>query len=783
MPKFSINFLGADVPLTKRFRSNGEKDAYPMVKNFTSFTERVETIQEFYGHLTHYAESGHCLLKGQLTRTLNNESRAGSTRTDDTTMWICLDFDRYPTPDIDLTLKQFGLHDITYIIQYSASHGLDDTMGTLSAHVFMLLDQPVAAPTLKAWLMGIGLKHTGIALSRSKSTLRWALDITTCQNDKLIYIAPPVFEKPLQDPLHKRIKLVKRKNPHINVSTTIGEQNINALKKAAREYLNKLREDEGLPKRTAQTSWEGPVEIQNKPDACTVTGVKDCGDWIRLNINGGDSWAYSLRKDNPKLIHDFKSGEWYRTKEFVPGYWAELMSERAQAVTAPTADGDLVLAFCELKTAEYYRGLWNPETQDLKLYKARDRTQLNDWWMSFDMMPPDFVETWEIAYDPLNDWIVDEENKRINTFRCSPYMKLEPDPSITPKNFPNIYGMVRHFLGETGKSTEITDHFLNWFAVLFQRKDKPTIAWVNHGIQGTGKGYFMLRVVRPLFGEDNVAEVGIANIEDQFNGWQEGKLFINVNEINADDFTSKGRVEAKFKMLIADKWMPVRRMRQTMTQERNYASYLFSSNENRPVIIAMDDRRHNVANRQNEKLVPPKEEDVANELEAFAKWLLAHKADVKLASEILHTEARSAIQKLGVNSFQETCHDMTSGNFDALWMNMIDDEYLQRTSYNEDERTYNALIKDIGKRILEDGVRQTLSRDEMGIILQRNVGGIAQEPNKLTSRLRQNGIETKQIRHKGRKTYGIHVVWHIGEDIRREVEAEVLGRPKLRRAK
>lgn len=784
--KIQLNFLGADIPLTKTFYADGSKDAYPMVKNVTSYTEPVTSLQEFHDAVVKHSKAKHCLLKGKLIRNLNNESRAGSTRTDDSTGWVCLDFDRHATPDIDETLAKLGLGDISYVIQYSASHGLPDTMGTVSAHVFMLMDGELPAPALKAWLMGLNmntLRHD-LRMSRTKTQISWPLDISTCQNDKLLYIAPPVFEAPLKDPLRARIRLVKRKKERLHIGH-IGEPNINAMKEKARVELNRQRKAEGLPTRTAKTTWVGDKEVENKPDVCSVTGVKDAGDWVRLNLNGGDSWAYAYSKANPELLYDFKSDAWYRTKEIVPGYYKELVVQRKEEASTPSKEGDLILAFCDIKTAEYYRGTWNPEQKKLELFKAKDRSQLNDWWMSFGRIPPDFVESWEITYDPQNDWIVDQDEHRINMFRPTSYMRLSPDPKVTTAQFPNIYLLIRHFLGEAGTDTTLSTHFLNWFAVIFQRKDKPITAWVNHGVQGTGKGYFMSRVVTPLFGKQNVAEVGIDTIEDKFNEWQMNRLFINVNEVDADDFTAKGRVEAKFKMWITDKTINVRRMRQTTSMEHNWGNYLFSSNKKKPVIIAMDDRRYNVGNRQGIKLVPPKEEDVEKELEAFAQWLLAHRADVALANSVLHTEARAAMQRLGQNSIEETIHAITEGDFDNFWMNMVDEEYLARgTNYNEQERIYNSLIKNIARRIIDEGVRQTLTRDDMGIILRRCVGNaVPLEPNKLTSMLRQNGIETKQIRHNGKKTYGIHVVWRVSPEIMREIEQELEAKPKLRRAK
>ena len=787
-PPVTVNFLSASVPLTKMFYKDGSKDSYPLVKNFTGFSEQVSTIEEFHAVLVGHSLKGRCMLKGALTRPLVNEPRAGTTRTNDKTSFICLDFDRYETDDIDMVLHNLGLGNISYVLQYSASHGLPEHMGTVSAHVFMLLDQELPAPMLKTWLMDLNLsKMTDqIILSRSKNTLRWPLDVTTCQNDKLIYIAPPVFENPADNPLTDRVRLVKRTKARVPVSQAIGEGNLTLTKKNERELLNVIREKEGLPKRRASTSWVGGTEVINKPDVCEVTGIKDCGDYVRLNLNGGDSWAYWHTKTNFELIHDFKSDTWYRTKELLPEYYRDLKMEQGQDHATPSEDGDLILAFSDLKTGEYYRGLWNPGTKNLELYRARNETQLQHWWMSHGRNPPEFIPTWDITYDPKDDWIVDEDNHRINMFRKTEYMDMKPNKKLTSADFPSILWIIKHMLGEGSNSSELSDHFLNWFAVIFQRKAKPLTAWVTHGTEGTGKGYFFNKIARPLLGIGNSQGVRVDTLEDQFNSWLENALFIFVDEVDVDDFREKGRVTAKLRNYITEPIVSLRRMRQAAINVENFAAFLFSSNRPQPVFIPETDRRYNVGNFQPHKLGKPDDDAVSKELEAFAQWLLAHKADVTLANQIVHTEARALIQKLGISSMTETCNAMKNGDFDALWMAALDDDVLNRAPHlNEPARVYNSLMRSIAQDIIENGSKQNLSRDEMGIILQYNVGNVRTEPNRLTSLLRHNGIETKQLRHRGRKTYGIHVDWKMSDEIREEAMASLgIGtKPKLRRAK
>jgi hypothetical protein len=784
-----INFLGAAVPLTKTFclEKNGSltKDAYPLVSNVTSYEEEVSKPLDLYNAIKRHADQGHCMLKGLLTRPLVQESRRGTTKTNDKTEVICLDFDRHECVDLDEELERVGLGDITYVLQWSASQGTPGTEGTISCHVFMLLDGEVPAPDLKAWLMGINLNHfrDTVRLSRSKTVLSWPLDITTCQNDKLLYIATPIF-KNMKDPLKARISLVPKKLARLPVER-IGTTNINTLKVAERKLLNELRKLEDLPARTAKTSWVGTCEIQNKPDVATVTDIREGDDFIRLNINGGDSWAYWHAKDNFELIHDFKSDTWYKTKEFLPEYYSELVEQRNSLASTPTDDGDLILAFRDFKTAEYYNGLWNPANNKLELYRAKNETQLDHWMRSHGRVIGDYIPVWEMVYNPLEDWVVDAEQHRINTFKPSSYFYLEPKADA---KFPAIEYLIKHLLGCSSQDEALYQHFINWLAVVFQRKgtsNHPITSWVIHGTEGTGKGSFFSKVVTPLFGFENVFAAGVSNIEEGFNGWMQNKLFIMIEEIDVDDFKDKGRVSAKLKVYITEPKIPFRQMRQTAVFMETYASFLFASNKKQPVQIPENDRRYNCGNYQRDMLKYPGDDAIEAELEAFAQFLLAHKADAEAANKVLQTEARERIQKLGVTSIDETCRHIIEGDFDALWMSMPDERLLNESGiqnkHTQDAQAYSVLMK----RLLLDVVnepRNALTRDEMQLILQYNVGNMPEKPNKFTSLLRHHNIETKQGRRNGQKTYIFDVEWKISDELR----AELLGTPtksKIRKIK
>ena len=104
-----------------------------------------------------------------------------------------LDNDNLHDLEPQALMDLLGLGDVDYIVQYSASAGIEP--GKCGYHIFFLLDRPWSPADLKRVLRAWNLDHREIRqhfqLSRTNNSLRWPLDISVCQNDKLIYIAPP----------------------------------------------------------------------------------------------------------------------------------------------------------------------------------------------------------------------------------------------------------------------------------------------------------------------------------------------------------------------------------------------------------------------------------------------------------------------------------------------------------------------------------------------------------------------------------------------------------------
>lgn len=211
-----VFFLEAGEPLTKQYRlvnNELQTKSYPHVSEFKSHETEVNSIQELYEAIKWHAACGHCLLKGYLSHPLAFESRAGSTNPDTPTEFIVLDVDGLPDHTPEQVMDKLNLGQIPHVLQYSSSQGISPKKG-LSCHIFFLLTKPTPPSQIKQWLIQKNLEvfQDHLSLTASGVALHYPIDITACQNDKLIYIAPPICTPPSLDTFTQpRIQL----HPHL----------------------------------------------------------------------------------------------------------------------------------------------------------------------------------------------------------------------------------------------------------------------------------------------------------------------------------------------------------------------------------------------------------------------------------------------------------------------------------------------------------------------------------------------------------------------------------------
>ena len=778
-----LTFLSANVPLTKSYAKHAdgtiEKSSYPNVWEVTSIEEEATTLHAMEKLLNKHAALGNCLLKGRVMRPLVSESRKDSTDRNATTEWLCLDIDgiepvyesivKQTNPDtgesvdipqtikvtVDVILSYMGLENVSYILQWSGSQNISGP--SLRCHIFIMLSKPVSAPLIKQWLIQknheVFLLRHHQALTKTGNSLTWGLDITACQSDKLIYIAPPVL-KNIKNPLGKmpRISVVTKSKPTFELNERINSTEQNRALTDAR--VLELRDAAGLPKRKLTYKTVGAHEILAKPGECIATEMKVDRGFVYFNLNGGDSWAYYHPENNPDYIFNFKGEPVYLTKELLPGYWEQLQTTAFRT----SSDGTTYLAFLDRATSTYWRGTYHAADDKLDILPAKTETMIRHFAEANGMRLGDYIPEWDMSFDPHDAVRVDFENRTVNTFQLTEYMRA-PVRKVTQCP-PTILKIIDNILCS---DLEAIEHFLNWLAFIVQERDRTMTAWVFQGVPGTGKGLLMNRVLTPLFGESQTVIKRSGELNEKWTDFVAGKFIVFIDEIQSSAFKDEAGVIANLKNFITEPTVTVRMMNKNAYAMRNHGNYLFASNKADPITVDKEDRRINVGPYQKNKLVlTDAQMDTilkGTELQNFHHYLMSYAVDKRAASTPLNSAARNTLIELSQTTAESTAGALMEGTFEF---------FLEQLPTSDAYRT-NVLAKtkvDVYKRTLRDiidrskpGAHCNISRDELFIMFDFAVGNMSPSPTTFARYLGHRQIAVRPVSIDGKTVRGIPVDW------------------------
>ncbi len=798
-----LNFLEAKMPLTKSFTLGAdgkiEKSSYPNAYLFTSHAETCDTLVDFYKTMVSHAKLGHCLLKGMLDKKLVNESRASSTTTDAQTEWICLDWDKAkfssPREALDSIVIGTGqpFKDIAHVVQYSASQGIGGST-TLNCHIFIKLSKPVHAPYLKAWLIYLNLRCKALSdmltLNELGTHISWPLDITTCQNDKLIYIAAPVLNG-VSSSLKEtdRYQLVKGKGDldtlPVERITSISMEKVRSL---AHDKKNELRVEGGYDRqRMTKPKMDGSEYIVHSASEAVITGMREDEEFVHFNLNGGDSWSYWHPVNNYEYIHCFKHpDDKLITSEILPGYYRQKEAERVALNASPTETGDLILTFSAKNNGTYHRGIWNAKDWDLDVNAVKSVKHLDHWRQQHGRDPDEFIPTWTKHFNPHSDIVVDIEHKVLNEYVPAKFMRKAYKVlgiKASFKKCPMTIRTMAHVLG-CAENDELLEHLLNWLAVIYQKRVKTRTAWLVSGIEGTGKGVLANNILAPTLGEKYVARYMCDELHSQFNGWMEKALIVILNEASIPSSKEKTKLQDKMKHFITEPTMPIRNMHQAVYEARSFANFILPGNTFEIQHITDGDRRYNVGNYQDKKLlyVQADIDAICAENEAWVEYVMTREADAERAGTTIKNEARSKLIEVSRTSVDNVARALLKGDFMVLFGEMPDMDYqAAHCGYTSSAipAHYDDIIRREAGLLVAQGqtkgafvtFKSKLTRDELQTIFEYCVGNMPVSPIKFSQFLKHRGINVDSISVEGKSARGIHVQWQITKGQRDELSA------------
>jgi len=714
--------------LSKEFKNN-KFEPYPMIKNVTSHSESIKSLSDFNATILSHAKKGHCLLKGHVKEPLANESRAGKIARHEYTSTLILDIDGLSLPGY-VTKKKYKKADVkqmaeqvinlfptviqntSYIAQASASTGFKKNQ--ISLHIIMLLKVPVEPKTLKLWLKfcnyTIPTFEEQIELSVNGHSLKHTLDISVADNSKLIFIAPPTFANSKEDPFansSERIALVNKKTEKLDLAKLLNSSAITAQTNYQLESKIKteLRKKAGLNQSKEKISTgamhgqihsilenpdKGSIHVVDvtKIESVTKDGKVIERTIVRCNINNGNSNAYWFDLSDPRYMHNFKGEPIFEIEKMDSDFYQQVFDRFKKHQTKENKNTYPVV-FRDYNTDRIFSGIYNPdERQFLKHFDLVPikKESVESFMYAHGAPAPKYMPEGNVFFDPTDTEkegiVLDPETNtyQINQYQRSIYEQKHTLPdsplkfgeAISIKNkCPNIYTLIDHMLGNGKPEFE---RFINWLAFIYQTKEKTGTAWVMTGVQGTGKGQFYYRVLRPIFGDEGqVPMKALENIEEQFNRFMTRAMFLVVDEFHmASAHQGANKMAAKLKNQITENTITIREMRTDQREQKSYTNFIFLTNKRDAIRLEEGDRRYNIAPRQEVKLIEahPKLVDnldkIKSELQDFANYLSNFKYVEKFIRTPIVNVSKEEMRELAMDDYEEFFRKTRKGDVEYI---------------------------------------------------------------------------------------------------------------------
>ena len=810
MLKDKITFItdATNKKLAKHFFADGSKSDYPNSWKVTSVEKEVtldtDGLREKFRLLQLFASKGHAMYKGHFTRPLEEESRKGLTDTNQPTRTVILDFDKIELPGvtipevctestvIDIAERLVAVlpscfHGVSYIATASSSFGMRGNK--VSMHLEFWLEDTINPRQLKEYLLHLNLTEETLierlSLSGNKRTLSYPLDICLADNSRIVYLAPPTFEQAGQNPFandEHRIVLVEKKANAVNLTIPLLDVDAEKNRAAQTSLIKKIHKKLGLtykqPKYKKLSLQSGNTQVISNPGAGVMTLYADHGDYCSFNLDGGDSHAYLVNKNEPSVVRNLKGEDYFLFEEcdpetfrwFTQEYLAEKKSEDGSN-TNPLRP----IAFIVRNRNEYWYGLYDSAQNELSRMESTARADwVENWFNSRGAIAPDPLPFIESKFDPHNPTKLSIKDEFINTFVPADYF-FEPVQikdeyqGTTIENVdtlrdlcPTVYDLIRHVTN----GLEETQLFVNWLAGVFQKRDKLGLAWVIHGVQGTGKGALLNKVIKPILGNAAV-EVNGEMLDNEYNNFLLDKLVVMFDEFKFNASRNKEKMHSKLKGLITEPMTPIRSMRKDWEDMKTYCNFIFASNEKDAMRISDSDRRFNVCPRQEIKieLVYPDwrkrlTKDLPKELPAFTTFLQTFDVDWYKATTPTETIAKEEMRKNSRTSQEEFAEALKKGNLE-FFVEVLDIATMS-DHINPAKNTVKSWVRDS-----KDGA-VVVSMTDLSNVYSALISH-QPSPVKFGKLMAHVGITSQTHRENGAPKRGVKVQWKMNDLRRKEL--------------
>jgi len=228
---------------------------------------------------------------------------------------------------------------------------------------------------------------------------------------------------------------------------------------------------------------------------------------------------------------------------------------------------------------------------------------------------------------------------------------------------------------------------------------------------------------------------------------------------------------AKLRNWITEPTIQIREMNKNLYRETNHTGILISSNKRNPAIIDYEDRRYNVAPRQEDKLltvvtIQDIKVGLGEELQDFADYLSALEVDEELVKTPWDNESKNRIQETTTSTPEEITLHLTMGDLDYFVDLIQSGVGGEKMSNFEATRAYefHVLLRKIRERLhIDDGNLQRsiefpMFREDL-YALFKHAAGWSMSPAKFSKTISKFGIFLENVRRDGTRRRGLKIDW------------------------
>ena len=267
----------------------------------------------------------------------------------------------------------------------------------------------------------------------------------------------------------------------------------------------------------------------------------------------------------------------------------------------------------------------------------------------------------------------------VNKYSVTDLLKNPVPVGHVAKKPTYIGNLIDHIMSD---DTEVIDRFYNDLAWFVQNRKKLINSYLWQGVEGTGKGFFFSRVLQVIFGTQYCAQTDQDAFGTQFNSFLTDNVLVLVNEVsgNFSGSESKGLATIeKMKIAITDEHIQIEGKNKDRFNGKNVCSFLFATNRRDAITLSDNDRRFNVAPRQEVKLHntswwPGYQQLmllVEDEIQEFVWYLKQYDVDEALIGKVIDNEPKRILQIMSQTNADMFFEAVNKGDLDWLEENVV----------------------------------------------------------------------------------------------------------------